>query len=100
MSFKLKFHKDSTTGLVVVCDSCDHELKADEANIIWKPGEEKPGEYLGYAIVCKECDNSRLITDSPKTYWQPLSAGLIYLLHNANVNMKESAKSAELLSKL
>lgn len=98
MPFILKFHADSTTGLIAVCDLCGKEVKAAEANVVWKPGKEVPGKTTHtFLILCQgTCDR---IHEQKRGhhYWQELDVAIGYLINNTKTDLKEVWRKMRLL---
>ena len=101
MAFQLRFHEDSSTGLVAVCDVCGEIAKGDDGLIVWAPDDgEKPGDYITFKIVCKgPCDRMNERMEGMR-YSQGLDVALVYLANNTEVNFKEASRMAGILSRL
>lgn len=81
-----------------LCDHCHNPIKeGNYANLIWEePGEGKTAETK---IVCKACD-LKMKMQGPKTSWMDLNVTWWYLKNNSGFDLKESQRTAQMLSEL
>jgi hypothetical protein len=98
MPFQLRFHEDSTTGLVAICDICGKRVE-DGSNglVVWQPqSDEQPGTLKDFRIVCKgNCDRAL-----GYSYSQELDTALVYLMNNTGFDLDRARRKAELLNQL
>ena len=103
MPFKLKFHADSTTGLVAVCDICGRTVTGADANILWLPGTlEIPGESsVDFRIVCQLGVCERIAESKfGHHYSQNLETAIGYLINNTKTDLKRVRRNMEILSQI
>jgi hypothetical protein len=102
MPFKFQVHPGHLTGLTAICDVCGSVASGDDANVLWAPGRtEQVGDQYDCLIACKDgCTRALDRRFGVHLASQGLEVGLLYLMHNAEVDLKRARQTAEVLDLL